>query len=179
MKEYPPERYTLLVTAEYDSTLRRRLRRSRATARYLWWLHRTGHRIPSLRKLQQIRKTLEAHHSKDPQLLRVIHLHLKAMASHVEPWKCKSCLRMVKAKAEFCPSCGGWWEDVWDATFQHQRRQESSKRTDNSWTWHNWTREPSAGARRRNSSAKKKGAAKGSGKDKSFKYGYVVVYVKF
>ena len=156
-----------------QASVRRRLRRARAVARYKWWLYRTGgiDRRLHVPVLSWILRTLSGHHSRDFKHLSTVQRHLKAAMAYTEsqPWRCGPCKRLVKAKPQFCPNCGSWWEDVYDRSYQPSMQRHAE---DQSWTWNAWQdssqRRPKTPARRqsRSSSARRKGKRAEKGKEK-------------
>ena len=111
--------------------------------------------------------TLERHHSRDRAFLDKIKTKFNKMTSQADtqPWRCKVCWRLVKAKQSFCPSCGGWWGEVNDSTYQKKQPR------DQDWNWEAWEeqsprRRMSSTSRKRNGSARAKGKGKGKDKDK-------------
>lgn len=153
--------------------MRRRLRRARAIARYKWWLYRTGGIEQSLHVsvLSWILRTLSGHHSKDSKHIAAIRRQLNAAMAYTEsqPWRCVPCRRLVKAKQQFCPNCGSWWEDVFDKDYQPSTPRQVK---DQGWTWNSWQenpqRRPRTPARKssRSTSANRKGKGGEKGKDK-------------
>ena len=156
-----------------QASVRRRLRRARAIARYKWWLYRTGGIDQNLHVsvLSWILRTLSGHHSKDIKHIAAVRRQLKAAMAYTEsqPWRCVPCRRLVKAKQQFCPNCGSWWEDVFDKDYQPSTQRQVK---DQSWTWNSWQenpqRRPRTPARKqsRSTSANRKGKGGEKGKDK-------------
>ena len=150
-----------------QSTTRRRLRRLRALARYRWWQFRQGQVQSHLRAatLRWIFRVLSSHHSRDGVYLNVIKNHLKkVMASQDKaPWRCGPCRRLIKSTQLYCPSCGGWWEEVVDSYYVHQPRAQHWE----DWQWKENAREAPRSPRRRSSSARQRTNRKGKGKELS------------
>ena len=117
-------------------TSRRRARRLRSQARFRWFLHRTGIRRLGLAQLQGLLRRLSAHHSKDPQLLRVIGKAIQvAMATQntTYPWHC-TCGSLNGKRAIHCPLCGQHW--TVGTPHSNQPKQVSSHSTPS----HQWGR---------------------------------------
>ena len=85
------------------------------------------------------------------------------MDPNPQPWRCKTCWRLIKAKQQYCPSCGGWWGDVNDTTYQKRPSQVQQD-----WQWNEWeeTTPRQRNARKRSNSTRSKGRGKGKSKDK-------------
>ena len=96
------------MSATASPTLRRALRRRRAAARRAWYLHRRGLIQLGSKKLRLIFATLQEHHSKDRQFLRLIATEMAAASS--SGWLCGTCRKMRSPNAWFCDICGGSWE---------------------------------------------------------------------
>ena len=82
-----------------------------------------SHRVSS-KVLRWMIVTLSNHHSRDTVFLGRVKQKLDKMNTTTEnqPWRCKVCWRLVKAVQPYCPSCGGWWGEVNDSTFQPNQR---------------------------------------------------------
>ena len=159
-----------------NSSVRRRLRRKRAVARFQWWLHRSGRAPLSISALKRIHSVLKAHHSKDPSLLRAISSRIGKMSEQVGPWKCVQCRKMAKASSEFCAHCGQHWSKVWDknavpsreATWSYSRQDRSPRTTRQDRS--QWPELPPRSPSRRTRRHGGKGQSlKGEGKGKSKK----------
>ncbi|CAL1150067.1 unnamed protein product, partial [Cladocopium goreaui] len=138
----------------------------RALARAKWYRHRKGIHVLSRSQLLQLIKTLKAHHSKDPGLLKTITMETQESYA----WNCP-CGRLCGKKHAHCPDCQGHWtagtphsnrpksprayanqEDwSWEWSADHQKRGRGAKQNQKAWT-------RSASARAR--------AGKGKGKGK-------------
>eukprot|EP00438_Fugacium_kawagutii_P027748 Skav224801 [mRNA] locus=scaffold764:659077:665030:- [translate_table: standard] len=94
---------------------RRALRRQRASARRLLFLHRKGFLSISPRTIWNLRQKLALHHSRDPAHLRL----LATMTSYQTalPWRCRRCVRVCGKSAQCCPQCGQPWEKCYDQSF--------------------------------------------------------------
>ena len=164
---------SFVLSPPFRPQWRRRLRRARAIARYKWWLYRTGGIEQNLHVsvLSWILRTLSGHHSKDSKHLTAIRRQLNIAMAYTEsqPWRCMPCRRLVKAKQQFCPNCGSWWEDVFDKDYQPSTPRQVK---DQSWTWNSWQenpqRRPRTPARKqsRSTSASRKGKGGEKGRDK-------------
>ena len=112
--------------------------------------------------LKWIYNALDKHHSRDLAFLRTIKVQIKTMSKAKEqfPWRCRTCWQLAKAKAQYCPTCGGWWETVIDRNYQHQERNQ-----DASWSWQQWKAPSSSNRSTRSSSARRRTKGKGKSKE--------------
>ena len=163
----------LFAPTTASNAQRRALRRSRATARRLWYLHKRGVIKLHYEKLQNIFRTLRVHHSKDVNFLHSI---AEAMTENT-PWKCMHCKQLRKHTAAFCPVCQLPWQQAMDRTYVHISGRQPQQGTGWNYDQSNWgpsqqwnrARQPSRSqtpkSRRRSNSAKTpKGQRKGQGK---------------
>ena len=107
--------------------LRLRLRVQRATARLLWYQHRTGARSLSKHQLKKIIRTLATRHSRDSQLLRAI-----TMAQESYAWNCP-CGRLCGKRHVHCSGCKGHWS----LGVPHSNRPKSPRHYNQLEAW-NW-----------------------------------------
>ena len=147
-----------------NPSLKRRLRRSRATARFRWWLHKTGQYPLKVIELVRLKRVLASHHSRDLNFIKAIKSHIATMTA--EPWRCATCLRLVKGTAEYCPGCGGFWSNVWDKTYHHPKPVDSRS------SWSSWSdgwggKDQRPKSPRRAPSPRRKGKGKGKEKGKA------------
>lgn len=95
---------------------RRNLRKRRAVARHRWFLFRTGQIPLNRHQLQRLRTTLQQHHSRDLNFLRII---VDKMEQYpVVSWRCRLCPRYCPGGADFCGGCGKHWKQCYDKSFQ-------------------------------------------------------------
>eukprot|EP00435_Cladocopium_sp_Y103_P032830 s982_g8.t1 len=120
----------------------RRTRKSRALARRLWWLIKTGQVEHSLTSLRWIHRTLQGHHSKDPHYLFVIRKRIDQMTHQQKNagWLCHWCRVMNGKHALCCHRCGGKWYDVGedagaDYTYWHQSSGKGAQRHSEAGQW--------------------------------------------
>ena len=134
-------------------TLRRRGRRSRALARFLWWQIRTGQRGGTIWTLRWVRTMVQSHHSRDPShLLKVDKWIQKITMSNQQNtnagWLCQWFRVMNRKHALHCHRCGGRWDYVGDseeATYEESWRGPGSR----SWPDQRSAREKGRGRKAR------------------------------
>ena len=135
------------------------MRRTRATARFLWWQIRQGFKPVCVTTLRWIKKTLWQHHSRDPKFNQVINRTLQgAMADNKKAnagWLCLWCRVMNGKHANHCHSCGGHWQDVSEG-YGSSYRSDSRRQRNQEEDYQQWPKRPK--------SPRPKGKGKGKGK---------------
>ena len=64
----------------------------------------------------------------------------KAQMATNAPWRCGTCWRLVKAKQDYCPTCGGHWSTVYDRSFVPGHAEHKDDRS-----WQQWDRRTQKG----------------------------------
>ena len=107
------------------STVRRQLRKKRATARRLIWLHKKGYIVLQSAKITSLLRTLDQHHSAGPNfnknfLLRFTKGTMAPKSSKQQKgpsWKCVPCRKINSGLDEWCPKCWQHWSLTADPSF--------------------------------------------------------------
>lgn len=117
-----------------SSTVRRRHRRQRSQARFLWHCHNKGYRRLQAPQLRHLYFVLKQHHSRDPAFLAQI----RTAMTTKEPWRCKWCYRLNREAALRCGSCDELWHRCLDKTYVHGGRGSSSGNQSGQWNYTGW-----------------------------------------
>lgn len=117
-------------------TQRRLLRRRRARARRLWFLHRQGLVCLSQDRLKNIYEVIAAHHSRDQGLLR----RIRAAMTENPPWRCIACKKLRKGSATHCKDCQQPWQIVMDHSYVHSSNKTKVDSYTQAWSQdnHGW-----------------------------------------
>lgn len=130
--------------ATITPTQRRASRRTRAAARRLLFLHKTGQQV-SAYKLKAALASLRAHHSRDLPALRKF--QRDNMDSN-QSWRCVTCMKICSHTHQFCGVCGKSWHLCADPTFKGKQSTKThwpyTAAWDNAWTQNHWTQYPHA-----------------------------------
>eukprot|EP00435_Cladocopium_sp_Y103_P038123 s976_g10.t1 len=135
---------------------------------------RRGIRTLPAAKLVVIKRTLQAHHSKDDKFLASIDRAMDPQTIAPTAWRCRTCMKLCGKTHDFCGLCGQSWRDCVDRSYVAPTPANKNSRkvqwtynspwtAETSWDAEEWTTSP----RRRQSPRRKSNKGKGNARDPS------------